>query len=65
MKDTHSSLASDIPPSHQEFVSFSFFNLSQAMFFAFPKKNSPQENSFKRILRTELVNSACKGKVYV
>ena len=65
MKDTHSSRAPDIHPSLQEFVSFSFFNLSRVMFFAFLKKNSPQENSFRRILINELVNSTCKGRVYV
>ncbi len=65
MKDTHSSRAPNIPPSFQEFVSFSFFNLSRVMFFTLLKKNSPQENSFRRILRNELVNSTCKGRVYV
>ncbi len=65
MKDTHSPLAPDVPPSIQEFVSFSFFNLSRVILFTLFKKNSPQENSFRRILRSELVNSTCKGRVYV
>ncbi len=65
MKDTHSSLAPNITYNIKEFVSFSFFNLSRALFFALLKKNSPQENSFKRILKNELVNHAGKGKFYV
>ena len=65
MKDTHSSQAPDIPPNLQKFVSFSFFNLSRVLFFALLKKNSPQENSFRRILRSESVNNTDKGRVYV
>lgn len=65
MKDTRS-VSSEVPPWHQrKSVSFFFLNPFGATFFAPFKKNSPQENSFRRILVAKIVNSKCKGRVHV